>query len=77
MLEYIPLALAIAVLLKVEASLYDGKRDDQIYKRKLAEHCDRLACGGCVDKAEPVHVAIQNSREATAATNGSMRRKAP
>ena len=77
MLEYIPLALAVAVLLKVEASLYDGKRDDQIYRRKLAEHCDRLACSECVDKAQPVHGTIQDAREATTATDGSLRRKTP
>jgi hypothetical protein len=76
-MEYIPLALALLVLLKVEATLYDGERDNQIYRRKLAEHLDRVACGKCLGQVEPICREAQNNREACQAADGDVRRKTP
>ena len=76
-MELIPLALALVVLWKVESSHADGNADMEFYRRKLAEHCDR--CDSCrtADKIEPIHDEAKHNREATAATDGDLRRKAP
>jgi hypothetical protein len=73
MLEYVPLMLALAVLIKVEASLYDGRRDNEIYRSKLAEHCHRTACGKCLDKAEPLHREAQDTGEKSQEADGRLR----
>jgi hypothetical protein len=75
--EYIPLALAIIVLLKVEATLYDGERSDKVYRSKLAEHRDRDACSKCLVEIEPVYCEIRDDREASAAADGDLREPAP
>lgn len=76
-MEYIPLALAVLVLLKVEASLYDGERDNQIYRSKLAEHIDRAACRECMAEAEQVCRKTQGVREASAEVDGELRGDKP
>jgi hypothetical protein len=76
-MEYVPLVLAFIVLLKVEASLYDGERDNKVYRSKLAEHINRAACSKCLDKVEPVHKPTQDVREASATDHGSVRRSKP
>jgi hypothetical protein len=77
MIEYVPLALAVIVLLKVEASLYDGERDNKVYRAKLAEHIDRAACRECMASAEPVCREAQDVREKSATADGSLRTDKP
>jgi hypothetical protein len=71
--EYIPLALAVLVLLKVEASLYDGDTDMEFYRRKLAEHRDRTACRQCMGEADEVFGEAQGDREKSAEADGELR----
>jgi hypothetical protein len=75
MLEYVPLMLALAVLIKVEAALYVGERDNQIHRRKLAEHFNRLASCERMAEAEPLYRAPQDAREASQAADGELRNK--
>lgn len=74
-MEFLPLALAIIVLLKVEASHADGSADLEYYRNKLAEHCDRHCDSACDIEAQPVHKPAECYREAGASANGSVRRK--
>ena len=76
-MEYIPLALAILVLLKVEASHADGSADLEYYRNKLAEHCHRNCSRTCDIALEPIHKPTECSRKASQAANGSVRRKEP
>lgn len=74
-MEFIPLALAIIVLLKVESSHADGSADLEYYRHKLAEHCDRHCNSACDIAAEQVHEPAECYREAGEAVDGSVRRK--
>lgn len=76
-MEYIPLALAIIVLLKVESSHADGSADLEYYRNKLAEHCHRNCNRTCNTAAEPLHGQTEHHREASQAVDGSVRRKKP
>ena len=74
-MEYIPLALAILVLLKVEASHADGSADLEYYRNQLAKHCDRNCNRACDIASESVHKPAECYREAGSAVNGSVRGK--
>jgi hypothetical protein len=74
-MEFIPLALAIIVLLKVEASHADGNTDLEYYRNKLAEHCHRNCNRTCDIAPESVHKPTEHYREAGQAVDGSVRRK--
>lgn len=76
-MEYIPLALAILVLLKVEASHADGSADLEYYRNQLAKHCDRNCNRACNIETEQIHQSAECHREARQAIDGSMRRKEP
>lgn len=76
-MEFIPLALAIIVLLKVESSHADGTADMEYYRHKLAEHCDRHCNRACNIEAEQVHEPAECYREAGAPADGGVRRKKP
>ena len=74
-MEFIPLALAIIVLLKVESSHADGSADLEYYRHKLAEHCDRHCDRACDIAPEQIHEPTECYREAGSAANGSVRRQ--
>ena len=76
-MEFIPLALAIIVLLKVEASHADGNTDLEYYRNKLAEHCHRHCDRACNIETEQIHQSAECHREARQAVDGSMRSKEP
>jgi len=74
-MEFIPLALAIIVLLKVEASHADGNTDLEYYRNKLAEHCHWHCNRTCDIAPESVHKPTEHYREAGSATDGGLRGK--
>lgn len=74
-MEFIPLALAIIVLLKVESSHADGNTDLEYYRNKLAEHCHRHCDRTCDIAAEQIHRPTEHYREAGSATDGGLRGK--
>jgi hypothetical protein len=76
-MEYLPLALAVLVWLKVEAMNADGEADTRFYSAKLAELTDRPDSCERVAATEELRKSTDAAREKAAAADGDLRRKAP
>ena len=76
-MEFIPLALALVILWKVEASHADGAADLEFYKRKLAEYSDRQRCSVRADETDAVYGADECTRAPTTQAAGDVCREAP
>ena len=76
-MEFIPLALALVILWKVEASHADGAADLEFYKRKLAEYSDRQRCSVRADETDAIYSTHECTRAPTTQVAGDVRGEAP